>query len=87
MAKFRKKPVVIEAIRWAGGHDSNRLMNWLAQQGASVSGWLFHDTDITIPTLEGAMKATPGDWIIRGLMGEYYPCKSDIFDATYEPVE
>ena len=87
MAKYRKKPVVIEAIQWRGAGDSNRLMNWLAQQEAGVAGWLFHDTDITIPTLEGAMKAMPNDWIIKGVNGEFYPCKPDIFAKTYEEVQ
>ena len=83
--KFRKKPVVIEAVQWHGKDDTNRLANWLAQQEAALGGWLFHDTDISIPTLEGVMKALPGDWIIRGVKGEFYPCKPDIFAATYDP--
>lgn len=82
--KFRKKPVVIDAVQWMGKDDTNRIANWLAQQGANLSGWLFHDTDITIPTLEGSMIALPCDWIIRGVKGEFYPCKPDIFEATYE---
>lgn len=86
MARYRKKPVEIEAIQWLGAGDNNRIMNWLAQQKAAVEGWLFHDTDITIPTLEGAMKALPGDWIIRGIKGEFYPCKPDIFAASYDHV-
>lgn len=65
---------------------------------AEVSGWLmgngFRDFrvsgdgpfGITIRTLEGDMTASPGDWIIRGVQGEFYPCKPDIFEATYEPV-
>jgi hypothetical protein len=85
--KFRKKPVVIEAVRFEGAGDVNRIVNWLGQQKANVTGWLFHDTDISIPTLEGTMKATPGDWIIRGVKGEFYPCKPDIFEATYEAVQ
>lgn len=86
MARYRKKPVEIEAVQWMGAGDNNRIMNWLAQQKAVVEGWLFHDTDITIPTLEGAMKALPGDWIIRGIQGEFYPCKPDIFAASYDHV-
>lgn len=84
--KFRKKPLDIEAVQFLGFGDTNRVMNWLAQQKANVDGWLFHDTDITIPTLEGAMKAMPGDWIIRGVKGEFYPCKPDIFADTYIPL-
>jgi hypothetical protein len=87
MAKFRKKPVVIEAIRWAGPGDTNRVINWLSMMGVTLNeSWRFHDTDITITTLEGDMKATPGDWIVRGVMGEFYPCKPDVFAATYDPV-
>ncbi len=86
MAKYRKKPVVIEAIKYQAELGNNRVMNWLAQQGASVKDWLFHDGEIIIPTLEGSMKASDGDWIIRGVKGEFYPCKSDIFEATYEAV-
>lgn len=62
-------------------------MNWLAQQGADIKDWVFHDGEITISTLEGKMKAVDGDWIIRGIKGEFYPCKPDIFLATYEAVE
>lgn len=86
MSKFRSKPVVIEAIQWLGLGDNNRIMNWLAQRKANVEGWLFHDTDITIPTLEGAMRASVGDWIICGTRGEFYPCKPDVFATNYEEV-
>jgi len=85
--KFRKKPVVIEAYKYQSELGNNRLMNWLAQQEANVKGWLFHDGEIVIPTLEGNMKASDGDWIIRGVSGEFYPCKPDIFEKTYDPVE
>ena len=84
MAKFRKKPVVIEAYKYQVELGNNRLMNWLSQQEANVKGWLFFDGEITIPTLEGKMKVSNGDWVIKG---EFYPCKPDIFEATYEPVE
>lgn len=86
MGRFRKKPVEIEAVQWGGPTDTNRVLNWLAQKGAALTGWTFHDTDITIPTLEGDHRATPGDWIIRGVAGEFYPCKPDIFAASYDEV-
>ena len=86
IVKFRKKPVEIEAIKYQTKFGNNRVMNWLAQQGADVTGWLFFDGEITIPTPEGKMKAVDGDWIIKGIKGEFYPCKPDIFDATYDPV-
>lgn len=87
---FRKKPVEIQAIHlvdtkesatevaaWCGGHyspDSN-------PDGSDEMHF------VVIPTLEGSMLASPGDWVIQGIKGEFYPCKPDIFDATYESVE
>lgn len=80
--KFRKKPVVIEAIQFTGSNPAEicRFM------GAGEWEEDFLDAGLEIKTLEGTMKASPGDWIIRGVAGEYYPCKPDIFAATYEPV-
>ncbi len=82
--KFRKKPVVIEAIKYQAELGNNRVMNWLALQGANIHGWLFFYGEITIPTLEGSMKVSDGDWIIKGTKGEFYPCKPDIFVEIYE---
>lgn len=97
--RFRKKPVEIEAVRWTGanvdealafiadGHDD---FAHLPNDGAYVSPGVGHTPptgQLHIPTLEGTMTANPGDWIIRGVQGEFYPCKPDIFEATYEPVE
>lgn len=82
--KYRKKPVLIEAIKYQAELGNNRVMNWLAQQGANVKDWLFFDGEITIPTLEGKMKVSDGDFIIRGVKGEFYPCKPDIFEQTYD---
>lgn len=81
MPKFRKKPVVIEAVQWDG---QNRLeivafVGDQLEEAWSVGGTCF------INTLEGRMNASVGDWIIRGVQGEFYPCKPDIFEATYEP--
>ena len=91
MSKFRKKPVVIEAILaseviGAHNHAWNRLPQWYrdAFQRNEVRT---NDQFATIRTLEGDMTAEPTDWIIRGIKGELYPCKPDIFAATYEPVE
>jgi len=84
--KYKKLPIVIEAYKYQAELGNNRLMNWLAQQGANIKDWLFFDGEITIPTLEGKMKASDGDYIIRGVNGEFYPCKPDIFEKTYEPV-
>lgn len=84
MPKFRKKPVVIEAVRWDGeAHTANAFLgdrygeDWeYAAQG---------DSALLIPTLKGKMRADVGDMLIRGVKGEFYPCKYDIFAATYEP--
>jgi hypothetical protein len=89
MTRYRKKPVVIDAFQYTEGYDAwIALIAWLHQ-------WFPLDDDIplmmttggalTISTLEGDMRADLGDWIIRGIKGEIYPCKPDIFDATYEP--
>jgi hypothetical protein len=84
MAKFRKKPVVIEAFK-VGSADAPPwaldALNAASMSYSAINGKL------TIRTLEGDMRADPGDWIIRGVKGELYPCKPDIFAATYEPVE
>jgi hypothetical protein len=87
--KFRKKPVVIEAHRigddgwpdsiWRGVCD-RQIMLHLGRDGLKrVTGF------VEIHTMEGTMRGDIGDWIIRGVKGEFYPCKPDIFDATYEP--
>lgn len=84
--KFRKKPVVIEAERFYisdGGNESLPLP-------FSKDGVCCFDSEAArwyVQTLEGPLTISQGDWIIRGVKGEYYPCKPDIFDATYEPVE
>ena len=83
--KFRKKPVVIEARQltdetaldiayWCNGKLTNRAQ--------AKSKWA-----LVIPTLEGDMLASKGDYVIQGVKGEFYPCKPDIFEATYEKVE
>ena len=80
--RFRKKPVVIEAVRWTG--DNQRDIEDDFYHGALA---ITTSTQLVIPTLEGRMRADVGDWIIKGVKGEFYPCKPDIFDATYEAVE
>jgi hypothetical protein len=82
MPKFRKKPVVIEAIQvvdaWFDGDHPNPL---------HVTGIIYDPKErcVFIETLEGKMRGDMGDWIITGVQGEKYPCKPDIFEATYEP--
>ena len=98
MGKFRKKPVVIEAVRlnWRNwgevceflgpiisednpGRDVGECSDSCGEHGPFI--------ELTIPTLEGDHIARHGDWIIKGVGGEFYPCKPDIFDATYEAAE
>jgi hypothetical protein len=91
MPKFRKKPVVIEAIQWLNkkivvADDGSDPLEWFFQAERNGSIQLAGDT-LHIKTLEGTMRADVGDWIIRGVKGELYPCKPDIFEATYEPVQ
>ncbi len=78
--RYRKKPVEIEATRFESEQDASRIAEWCG--GTNVSA----PDRIEIATLEGTMTAQLGDWIIRGVQGEFYPCKPDIFAATYEPV-
>ncbi len=82
MAKFRKKPVVIEAIQFDGGNVGEIAAAFEADN-LSVA---WQGRALIVTTLEGEMRADVGDWIIRGVRGELYPCKPDIFSATYEPV-
>lgn len=77
--KYRKKPVVIEALQWTGD-NRDEIKAW-----SGATDW-YYRPELVIPTLEGNMSAYPGDWIIKGVKGEFYPCKPDIFEATYDPV-
>ena len=83
MNKYRKKPLVIEAIHYTIPVDVEEVLNFLEGSGA----WYQDTHGIVLPTLEGEMLASPGDWIIKGIAGEFYPCKPDIFEATYERLE
>jgi len=88
--KFKKKPVVIEAWQWKGKLP-NSIPSWMHEAFGKMPGELCQsgivgDT-VVIHTLEGDMAANPGDWIIQGVKGEIYPCKPNIFEATYELVK
>ncbi len=96
--KFRKKPVVVEAILYRGAGIEGNLSEALSFTGKDASWDEYFDSfesyeeyvlndrqAFKIFTLEGTMEAMPGDWIIRGVKGEHYPCKADIFQETYEP--
>jgi hypothetical protein len=91
--KYRKKPVVIEAMQFTGvppdATNATPIIDWiLAGDGTARLHILDDDgAQIAIDTLEGTMRADVGDWVIRGLQGEFYPCKPYIFKATYESVE
>lgn len=87
--KYRKKPVVIEAMQFNGMDDYLKIIDWVNESGDTSSGDEFeYKTPIMlIPTLEGTMAANPGDYIIRGVNGEFYPCKPGIFEKTYDLVE
>jgi hypothetical protein len=82
--KFRKKPVVIEAFQFQQPTSVDDAPEWLIE-AVTRGAYLVVDDVARISTLEGVMTAQPGDWIIRGVKGEIYPCKPDIFAATYEP--
>lgn len=88
MAKYRKKPVVIDALQY-NGEITGELHRFLAEENNSSYHFSFENdiAYLVIHTLEGHMKATPGDWIIKGVNQEFYPCKNDIFEKTYEVVE
>lgn len=87
VARYRKKPVEIEAFHWDGSDAcALDIVEWaggaVKRRGRNAEGneWL------KVSTLEGEMAATPGDFIIKGIAGEFYPCKPDIFAGSYEPV-
>lgn len=80
--KYRKKPIVIEAIQY----DGNNAMEIVVKLGMPEIGEELTSNDLLIETLEGEMRASPGDYIIKGIKGEIYPCKSDVFEASYEEV-
>ena len=104
MGKYRKKPVVVEAMRFDGSAESGAdIMMWAHSYGVEVveyhpfladrfrgdpKVYVAHsDPFMRIKTLEGTMVASKGDWVIRGVKGEFYPCKPEIFEATYEPIK
>lgn len=85
--KYRKKPVIIEAIQFED--TSDRIIEIHEFMGGDTIRVNYEDKDnpyLKIETLEGVMKASVGDYIIKGVNGEFYPCKPDIFEKTYERV-
>lgn len=87
MPKYRKKPVVIDALQYAFDTPEGALVAQDAVADFMEANVSVVGDQIEIGTLEGTMYASNGDWIIKGVKGEFYPCKPDIFAATYEPAE
>ena len=93
MPKYRKKPVVIDAIQWNGSNRmeiqlfvGKELNISIPPHGMELNHNIPNEAySLVIPTLEGDMTATRGDYIIKGVQGEFYPCKPNIFKATYTP--
>lgn len=81
--KYRKKPIVIEAVQWKGNNHIEIAAMGLPKQELQED---FLSDYLVIPTMEGEMRANRGDWIIKGVKGEFYPIKDEIFQLTYEPV-
>jgi hypothetical protein len=87
MSQYRKKPVVIEAIQLTEPAAALAIGMWMKERGFEDFEILDSDGTMRIGTLEGDHRADVGDFIIRGVAGEFYPCKPDIFEATYELVQ
>jgi hypothetical protein len=87
MNTYRKKPVVISAVQWTGGLDNELKLIEFAGEDIAKSWMIDNYEFLTIPTIEGKRTANKGDWIIRGVMGEFYLCKPDIFEMTYESAD
>lgn len=93
MGIYRKKPVKVEAFQWTGDKDQEPEPVWMNEALRDGTAVIYRrgitpvSSLMVIRTFEGNMQATPGDYIIRGVKGELYPCKPDIFELTYEKVE
>jgi hypothetical protein len=85
MAKYRKLPVEIEALQYQWNNRTD-VLNFI-NKGKNIDISFGLDEFVMIETLEGTMKASINDYIIKGIQGEFYPCKSDVFKATYELVD
>jgi hypothetical protein len=85
MAKFRKKPVLIDAVQFTRDNwEEIKSFTQGTAHSLTIERRMDGKCTCTIPTLEGKHIATEGDWIIKGVEGEYYPCKPNIFELTYE---
>ncbi len=81
--KYRRKPIVIEAIQWTGD-NTNEVLGF---GKGKIKYRRFIDEELYVKTLEGELRASKGDYIIKGVRGEFYPCKPDIFEKIYEEVK
>lgn len=85
MKKYKKKPVIIEAMLFDGSFESaKKILQWNKKTKANIN---YNENCLLIHTLEGTMTANIGDYVIKGIQGEFYPCKPDIFHQTYELVD
>ena len=86
MAKFRKKPVVIEAVQLPDGHNASiEVLDFVEHaDGVEWADKMSFGGGVIIQTLEGTMRGNPRDWLIKGVKGEHYACKPDIFKATHD---
>jgi hypothetical protein len=80
--RYRKRPVVVAAIGPLTADNLAEAADWVSGAGQRCDRGTDH---LDIPTLEGTMRADLGDYVVRGVVGEFYPCKPDVFDQTYEP--
>lgn len=86
MPRFRKKPVEIDAVQLGDNEQSlDEVFNFI--NDGDGAAYVSDDCELFVLTLEGSLHVSVADWVIRGVAGEYYPCKPDIFEATYEPVD
>ncbi len=80
---YRKRPVLVEAIQF-NGKNKDEIMNFVNLSGTNII--TYRNEKLHISTLEGQLHISTGDWIVKGIKGEFYPCKPDIFKQTYEKV-
>ena len=86
--KYRKKPVVIEALKYDGSDDSKRvIIKWLMNSETPAILRGYQSSILKIKTLEGDHIVSKGDFVIKGVKGEFYPCKPEIFNCTYDEID
>ena len=88
--KYRKKPIEVEAVQFSNKITQRGSKEAMLELFGDFKEWKFDTVNnlatLCIVTLEGIMVVSEGDWVIKGVNGEFYPCKPDIFEKTYEPV-